>query len=517
MTVLSGSIFADGESYALFTSVDQDNTKRLSAYKEYWNFYKGKHWTHVRDINAPVVTVNKSRRFIDILSGWLFKRGFEIYIPDDLKTEETDAMDRDFISRALNDTWEKNKKIQWGLEAGQMGGVTGDLFMRVSWDEDDPLDDPHTRVDILPSHYVFPEFGGPHGVDRKYMTRCTILYPKYVYETKGLIRRRRSRKTVVDGEIWTKETYQTIREDNIVATNPNPYGEIPIVHVPNVVLAGEFFGVSDLADLIDLNKEYNEKCTDISDVIAYHGSPLTIAKGCRLKDLNRGANNVIAIPEKADVKNLELSGDLKAALSYVELIERHMHEISGVPREAMGHFTNVANTAAAAIALRFMPLTDRRDMKIATYGTGIRFVNRLIIKTLRLKDVQFDSQFRQLENKSPKGANLYRTAVKFNEPMPRDETLELNKAQLRIEIGLSSKQDEMRDVLGLSKAEIEERIENMKQEAQDFANNEYNAPILTKKKPVPSGPVRDEKRSAAALKLTEAGQKVTQASDMINR
>ena len=43
---------------------------------------------------------------------------------------------------------------------------------------------------------------------------------------------------------------------------PNPYGFIPFVHVPNLPLANEPWGQSDLVDVIPINREIDERVSD---------------------------------------------------------------------------------------------------------------------------------------------------------------------------------------------------------------------------------------------------------------
>lgn len=516
-SVLDRSMFAGGEirsGLTLSVVAELEHSSRLSAYSEYWRFFKGKHWTWEREQDQPVVTVNYARRLTTVLSGWLMKRGFEIAIPDDPKTEGTeDTMERKFIEAALKATWEANGIRAWCLEAGQMGGVTGDLFLRPSWETESELEDPFVRVDILPSHYVFPEFGGAHGVDRKKMVQCMVLFPRYEHETTVFGKKRSAMR--MDGEIWTKELWQRIENESIVETKKNPYGEIPIIHVPNTQLAGEFYGISDLVDLLELQKMYNEKMTDVSDVIDYHSSPVTIVEGMSTKRLEKAHSKMWGIRKGAKVYNLELKGDLVAANTYIDRLERLMLSLSGVPKEALGEIQDSANTSGVAMALRFMSLTDIRDMKEATYGLGIRRINRLILKTLILKDKPFAKKWDALKKKYP-DSNLYRNTVKFNSPMPRDEIIELQKIKERLELRLSTRREELKE-MGKSEEEIritlKETAAELKAEAAaefgfaeegDVDEQEFNAFFDDsesdgrKNNKTPQGAGHDEKVSATA-------------------
>jgi hypothetical protein len=47
-------------------------------------------------------------------------------------------------------------------------------------------------------------------------------------------------------------------------------GKIPVVHIPNIPISGSPWGQSDIYDIIPLNREFNEKMTEISDILNYH-------------------------------------------------------------------------------------------------------------------------------------------------------------------------------------------------------------------------------------------------------
>ena len=389
---------ADSKIYSLVTATETENADRLARYREFFRFYKGKHWNHTRDINEPFVTMNYCRRFVDAQVNFLMKGGFDVTIPDDPSTSAKEDEDREFVRLMLERTWERNRKELLGFEMAQMGSITGDVFLRVSWEEDDPIEAPYARVDVLPSQYVFPSFGGPHGVDRKKINSVLVLFPRFrngdaVHARFGEMP---SNQVVWYGERWFADKVIEYDPDGGERTRPNVLGEIPIVHIPNYAMAGEFYGRSDLADLIDLQREYNEKCTDVSDVINYHGSPVTIVKGAKLTQLERGPNRMWGLPENASVSNLALNGELGSSLEYLDRIKKAMHEVGGVPEIALSSNVNNRETGAS-VSMRYMPMLETRQVKIQTYGAGLRLVNRLIMKITSIADSAFGSEFDRLD------------------------------------------------------------------------------------------------------------------------
>ncbi len=459
--------------------------RRLQAYRNYWLYYLGKHWSYARDEGEPQLTFNYCRRLVDMHTNFAFKKGFKNIVTDDPTTDDLDeSVDRDFVRKLLEETWRKNKQILWCLNAGQMGGVTGDCFVRVSWDDTNPLEEPFARADVLPSHFCFPDFGGHSGWDMTKLKRMIIMIPVYTeikvnrLANRGFQLANKTESThrvsflmeewvapIVsdDPAIAKPAMYRLYKGKEILKEAVNPIGVIPVVHISNYPLSGEYYGISDLSDITELNRELNEKATDVSDIINYHGSPITIIEGAKLKDLEKGVNRVWGIPENASVKNLMLEGDLEAANSYRKDLKTSILELSGTPPQALGTIQPLSNTTGVAMQLQYLPMIEKRDVKVEAYGEGIEAVNRLIIRTTEVADAEFGAEFSKLRG------DKYRNTVVFPDPMPQDERRELEMSRERLDMGISNKKKEL-ERQGHSQKEIEDILdgaaEDVRRESQ---------------------------------------------------
>lgn len=481
----SGSPTASHGIASMFESVfpnevNLTHSRRLQAYRKYWLYYLGQHWSYARDAGDPTLTLNYSRRLVDLHNDFTFKKGFKVTIPDDPTTPGNDKEDRDFVRVMLEETWRKNNQHLWLMEAAQAGGVTGDVFARVSWDATDPLEEPHARVDLIPSHLCFPEFGGPHGIDRKKLKRILIVNPVFRdSDTLKMVGARAHHNPhsasatdmVMEAEEWIAPVYDRksgklikpaivryYENKVLLEEKENPLGTIPIVHIPNYPLAGEYFGISDLSDIIELNREMNEKLTDISDIINYHGSPTTIVSGAKLKDLEKGANRIWALPENSKAYNLELDGDLTAASKHYQELRSAMLELSGTTEQSLGKFEGSVPPSGVALQLQYLPMLEKRDVKVLTYGLGIRLINRLILMTTELGDSAFGKKMEKLKG------NKYRNEVVFPDPLPQDERRELEMTKERLSMGISTRKREL-EKMGYSQAEIVDILEEAKEDA----------------------------------------------------
>ena len=452
---------------ALRANYAYNTEQRLDNYYHFWQFYKGTHWTYnptsvEGDRN---ITINYCRRLVDVHANFLFKQGFDITIPDDPGTTDDEKTSREFQKLLLDHTWEMNDKFMWGLEAAQMGGITGDVFLYHSWEENHDLWEPHVRIDVLPSQFCFPEFGGPEGRDRKKMTKLYIAFPKFKQSKFGdPLSFHANNDVVLHVEEWTKNKV-IYYEDNVkIREEQNDLGEIPVVHIPNYPIAGEFYGLSDLADLTELQEELNEKATDIGSIINYHGSPTTIVKGADINSIEMGSNKAFGVPADADVVNLEMKGDLKANIQWYQLIKDTILEISSTPENAIASSQAMeSKIAAAALAVHYLPMLDKRKIKTNSYGLGIRKSNRLIMKIQEVMDPKFKKKMDAL------GDDVYakyRTEVVWPEPFPRNELNELEKYERQLKIGLTHRR-EILEKMGKGQKEIDDILAAVKKEQQE--------------------------------------------------
>lgn len=469
--------------------INRSHSRRLQAYRRYWLYYLGRHWSYSRGDSDPVLTFNYCRKVIDLHNGFAFKRGFKNVIPDDPTTTTSDKEDRDFVRVMLEETWRKNNKALWLLEAAQGGSVTGDVFARIAWDTTDPLEEPYAKVDLLPSHLCFPEFGGAHGVDKKKLKRILIVNPTYreadLSAIVGPFARRNPKlmspiEMVMMAEEWVSARYDRrtgrmlapsmvryFENKELIEEKQNLLPDIPVVHIPNYPLSGEYYGLSDLVDIIDLNKELNEKATDISDIINYHGSPTTVVMGAKLTDLEKGANRVWSIPEGAKVENLRLEGDLTAANHHYENVRSAILELSGTTEQSLGKFEGSVPPSGVALQLQYLPLLDKRDTKVLTYGLGLRLINRLILQTTEIGDSAFQKKMDGLKG------NKYRNEVTFPDPLPQDERRELEMSKERLMLKLSARKHEL-ERMGYSQAEIKDILKEADKEAEEEAEAMFN-------------------------------------------
>jgi hypothetical protein len=418
---------------------------RLNRYSLNWAMYLGHHWSYRREIGESQMVYNYYRAFTDYIINFTFGRGATFRSP---------AMTEAIIPDVLKRVWEiDNDKHSVMWEMGQQGGVSGDCFVKVAYEEqyEDSVGRNHPgRVRVLPlnSSFCFPEF---HPHDRSRLIRFKLKYRFWGTSAEG------TRQVYTYTEILTDDRIEEYINDELIDSRPNPIGVVPIIHTPNVRVSGSPWGLADCHDIIVLNRNYNEVATDIADIVNYHAAPVTVITGAKASSLEKGPKKVWGgLPKDAQVFNLEGGGQgLQGAMEYLKVIKTAMHEMVGVPETALGQVQPISNTSGVALAIQFQPLMNRYQQKIIQYGEGIRRINELILLTLSVKEPEVvtynpltngpikPTQLPQLDINDPV---TYESQVHFPPPLPLDKLIILSEIQSKMDKGLESREGALRQL-----------------------------------------------------------------------
>jgi Phage portal protein, SPP1 Gp6-like len=418
---------------------------RLNRYANNWAWFLGHHWAYRREIGEPQLVFNWVRAFSDFLVNFSFGKGIYFSSP-----EATRAI----VPYLLKEVWEvHNNKHAVLNEIGQQGSVSGDVFAKVAYEQPyvDTAGVPHEgRIRILPLNpaFCFPEW---HPHDRNRMIRFKLKYKFWGTAVDG------TRMVMTYVELITEDIIEEYINDEMIDRRPNLLGEIPIVYTQNYAVSSSPWGLSDIQELIPLNREYNEKATEISDIINYHVAPVTVITGAKASNLEKGPRKIWAIgSDKAKVQNLELETNFTGPLGYMELLKQAMHEMTGVPATALGTLQPISNTSGVALALQYQPLMLKHERKKTQYIPFFQRVNELIIRTAFLFAPEltvynpylssFQIQPDQMPQLDPANPVSYRTSVEWTSPMPMDTLITINEIQAKMAMNLESRRGALRDL-----------------------------------------------------------------------
>ena len=359
------------------------------------------------------------------------------------------------ITPALLDrVWSRDNvkgRVLW--EMFNMGSIFGDVFVKVTYERGwtDPVGINHApRVRIIPLNpsFCFPRWH-PHDKDR--LEEFKLKYRFWSTAPDG------TRVTNTYVELLTDLTIREYVNDELISERPNPVGCIPIVHIQNAPAQGSAWGLSDIWEILGTNREYNEKMTEISDIINYHANPITVITGGKAPSLDVGPSKIWGVDnDRAKVYNLENNFQgLQAAVQYVDLLKTYMFEATGVPINALGQEQAISNTSGVALSIQFMPTMMKTSLKQITYGQGLKSICALALRTLfifepetMLYNPETDGiiQPGQPEILDRSDPNVYDIDVDWVAPLPVDELIKLEEIQLKLGLRLESRKGALADL-----------------------------------------------------------------------
>jgi hypothetical protein len=418
---------------------------RMNRYSSNWAWYLGHHWAYRREIGDSQLTFNYVKALADYLINFSFGASIHFGSP-----EATSAI----IPHLLKKVWDTDndrRTVMW--EIGQLGAISGDVFVKVAYEPE--FQDPAgqmmpARIRVLPLNpaHCFPEF---HPHDRSRFIRFKLKYKFWGTAGDG------TRQIHTYTELITDEMIEEYINDELVDSRPNPLGQIPIVHCTNIPVASSPWGLSDIQDIVGLNREFNEKATEVSDIINYHAAPVTVVTGAKASNLEKGPKKVWAIGSKdARVQNLSMDTNLSGPLGYMEMLKTAMHEMTGVPMTALGQLQPISNTSGTSLHMQFFPLMQRHNMKKIQYTKLFKRVNELVIRTAAFYEpqwLQYDpmiaaSNIRpdQYPELDPRDPVTFQSTVEWDSPLPMDALIKINEVQAKMTMGLESKRGAIKDL-----------------------------------------------------------------------
>ncbi len=395
-------------------SLDGRDIERINRYRTYLDFYGGQQWLGRRRASETRLTFNYARTLIQKSASYLFPRPVTFNVITDGDGQE-EAVQR--AERALNGVYARHDQHTIDFQSALDSAVLGDGAFKVTWSarRAAPLVVPVDPASL----WAWWEPDNPNEVYRV-VQRYTLasdevrrLFPGLrVPEPWGA----NEQQIVV--EDWDVERYTITLGGEEVIDNVNPYGFIPYVIYPNIARPHEFWGASDLEDLIDVCRELNQRMTTLSRILHVAGYPITVLENVTGSDgIRAEAGAIWELPEDSKAYLLDMLGSgVGLHIDYVNLLYRQIHDLSETPRTAFGDSGRALS--GVALEVEIQPLIQKVMRKRRVWDAVYRKRNAMILALLEQYDgLDIDG--------------LRRTEAVWGEVLPSDrEVLVRSEAQL---------------------------------------------------------------------------------------
>ena len=327
---------------------------------------------------------------------------------------------------AIYEVYAENQLEQLDLETEIDGAVLGDACYKVTWDA------AGKRVRV-----TAPDIQGLYawcaGDDVSRVWRIASRYRLSAEEVEMAYGVKPRSKTALMVEVWTERDFELYLDNALMEAKPNPYGFIPFVVFPNLREPKKFWGVSDLPQIMESQRELNRALSQLSRILELSGNPIAVLENVEeSEDIAIRPGAVWNIPEDAKAYLLDLlqGGGVNLHINYIDLIYRAMHDLSESPRSAFGGLERDLSGAALEIELQPLLQKVRRKRIIRTAAYNRR--NEMILKLLE--------KYRGVDY----GKNHLR--VVWGPVLPKDMERKVNSEQVMVQTGIHSRRTAMDEV-----------------------------------------------------------------------
>jgi len=443
---------------------------RKVGYQRLRDFEDGDQWLYVPEGGAGMPVYNYCRSTVLNYTAFMTNEPIDIDVPTEDITDEIEVARSEAKEKALKDVLEANSFNTLFESAVKNGSLLGDSIMtgpfynkKTGEIKIESVRMPE-NVKIIWKDDSYDEIFGY--VHNKYMS-AEKLYEEYADELKG----KNIKLTTGDGnydrtsafpksqrhfvkvlDCHTADVHMVILADSVVVKyDVHNNGFVPIIHVPNILHSEEPWGVSDIEDLLDAQVEYNEKNSDMSEVIAQNAYDYIFGKNLEPTETQSGRVNLIDVGDEAELipdprraRTNDLSNDISKRLSDV-------YKISGLNENIFG---GVGVRAITGRALSVLMQTVNNRIK----GRQARWTEKLqkLFKNIFILMEKHTEQGRELVNE------FYKVDIFFPGTLVRNITDEINKFNAKVQsqettmknMGVPSPKDEKK----LIKREMEDKI-----------------------------------------------------------
>jgi len=437
------------------TQLARTDLDRIRGYKELLDFYQGRQWVGRERWGERRLIFNYAKVFVDKITSYLMS-GISFAVDAAADSDEARASAQK-AEKALYRVYEDNNLEQLDLETEIDCAILGDACYKVVWDTAER----RVRVTAPDVQGIYAWWWGD---DISRVWRVASKYQLPTEEAELLYRVKPKSKMATVVEVWTAQDFELYLDNALMEKKPNPYGFIPFIIYPNVREPKKFWGISDLPQIMESQRELNRAMSQLSRILELSGNPIAVLENVEeSEDIAIRPGAVWNIPEEAKAYLLDLlqSGGVNLHINYIDLLYRTLHDISESPRSAFGGTERELSGVALEIELHplLQKVRRKRIIRTAVYNRRNEMILKLLEKyqgVLQLKD----------------GENRLR--VVWGPVLPQDISRQISNEQILVQTGIHSRRRAMDD-MGIRDPEYEFKRWLEERETILKMNRELNA------------------------------------------
>ena len=414
----------------------QKDRDRIKGYSELLDFYHGVHWEGRALRGEKRLTFNYAKVLVDKVTSYLMSG--TAFAVDALEDSDEARERAQRAEQALYLVHLENNLEQLDFDTEIDCAILGDACFKLIWDQQAKK----VRVTAPDVQGIYAWWFGD---DVSRVWRVASKYSLTAEETEMLHQVTPKAKTATLIEVWTDTTFELYLDNALLEQKPNPYGFIPFITYPNLREPKKFWGMSDIPQIMESQRELNRAMSQLSRILELSGNPIAVLENIEeSEDIAVKPGAVWNIPEDAKAYLLDLlqGGGVRMHIEYIDLLYRTMHDVAESPRAAFGGVER--DLSGVALEIELHPLLQKvkrkRIIRTAVYNQR----NEMILKLLE----KYTAQSFGMKD----GTNRMR--IVWGPVLPHDVARQVNNEVSLVQTGIHSRRRAM-DELGIQDPEFE--------------------------------------------------------------
>ncbi len=409
---------------AVPSQIDRLDIDRMKGYRRLLDFYYGIQWEGRERRGERHLVFNYARVFIEKITSYLMAGiSYTVEANNDDDKSESNASK---AVAALYRVYEDNYLEQLDLETEIDCAILGDACYKVFWDQNEK----RVRVTAPDAQGIYAWWSGD---DISRLWRVASRYSLDAEEAEIIYGIKPKNKSAKITEIWTEKDFELYLDNTPIEAKANPYGFIPFIIYPNLREPKKFWGISDLPQIMESQRELNRAMSQLSKILELSGNPIAVLENVEeSEDIAISPGAVWNIPEDAKAYLLDLlqGGGVNLHINYIDLIYRALHDLSESPRSAFGGIER--DLSGVALEIELQPLLQKVRRKRIIRAAAYNRRNEMILKLLK--------KYRGEDY----GRNNLR--VIWGPVLPRDMDRKVNSEQMMVQTGIHSRRTAMNEI-----------------------------------------------------------------------
>lgn len=462
----------------------EDWTRRVNGdgtyvgYKTLRDFYRGRQWSYRKDGNGTMRTYNYCFTIVENMTAFLTNEAPQMSCP---ATDISDPLQRSLAegrSRILRSIHEENNLSLVFQRAVRTGSINGDAFIFGAIPTFKVDDNGKKTFDAIRYWNIerpenirpiwkdenFNELAGFVKWYRIDLETAKRLFAQEIKESGiRIVEDQMIDKITSDPEptnvpMCTIKEYWDDREYLLMIGNTNQpvyymkhdWGFVPGQFVPNIHLPGESHGTSDLENELDAQQEYNERASDLADIIKEIARPTYWGKNLdNLSEVRSGQTVIYQVGEDGDIQAMPKSGQTAPVQEYLQDRKNDIIGLSGL-NSVLYPGSQVLGATGRALSVIMQGVNNKISLRKEWWIKAWKEINKSILffAEIYIPDAKLVID------------GHYNTDVFISSVLLRDVNEEINKFQSKLQSLTTTQQN-----IGVPNPSEEQKL--MKEELQD--------------------------------------------------